>query len=482
MSMATPLPATASPRLVQGGTPRPPADDIDPTAAVFETLLHTQVPAAAAIPVPATQLPEPQEDLQDDPEVQVITAAIPTPLLPTAAPPPDQVRLHDGGGAATAGTPAPIQAPLQGFAPAPRSELLPTLAQTRQANIAEPPMTGGIAAREQTADAAMAVVEARPSPPSVDATPTDAVHPDRPAAQGAALATTRVGATLQGDPPVQSPFALVAQPIGQPAPQPALPGAPPILASMPSPPIDTEMQRVLAEPIPPAHAAATPAPAVPATAFVTTTSTSAAQAVAPMLQAGVEAAAWRIRTQGADAPAGDLARLDAFEPYLRTPTAGEVAAISTPHNVGPARATATDMAPWPTADLRGDDFEAKVAGRMMWMAEQKIGHAHIRLAPAELGVLEIQLRIEGDRVQADFDSPRPEVRQALESGLHKLRDMLGQHGFQLVQADVGHQRQAPPGAHATPAGRDDRGESAPSEPSSNSTPLHSPRGLLDTYA
>ncbi|MCT8272227.1 flagellar hook-length control protein FliK [Xanthomonas translucens] len=97
--------------------------------------------------------------------------------------------------------------------------------------------------------------------------------------------------------------------------------------------------------------------------------------------------------------------------------------------------------PTPTPNLHGDHFDDELGARMSWLADQKIGHAHIKLSPADLGPVEVRLHLNGDQVNASFSSAQPEVRQALENSLPRLREMLGQHGFQLGQADVGQQQQ-----------------------------------------
>ena len=135
----------------------------------------------------------------------------------------------------------------------------------------------------------------------------------------------------------------------------------------------------------------------------------------------------------------------------------------------------------PSADLQGGHFDEDIGDAVRWMADQKIGHAHIKVTPNDLGTVEIRLRLEGDRVHADFTSAQAEVRQALESSLPRLRDMLGQHGFQLAHADVG-QQHAPPsqggGLHHGEGGPD-AGEPVAEAPR---TVRMTARGLVDAYA
>lgn len=151
--------------------------------------------------------------------------------------------------------------------------------------------------------------------------------------------------------------------------------------------------------------------------------------------------------------------------------------------LGLARASVVNPMAAPSADLHGDDFAETVGSRLTWMAEQKIGHAHIRINPAELGPVEIRMRLDGDRVHADFSSGQAEVRQALESSLPRLRDMLAAQGFSLGQAGVGDHGQ-PPSSDARGGGSGTPGHpSAATEPGVEPGPARlALRGLLDAYA
>lgn len=140
--------------------------------------------------------------------------------------------------------------------------------------------------------------------------------------------------------------------------------------------------------------------------------------------------------------------------------------------------------PTPTPDLHSDDFDDALGARMSWLADQKIGHAHIKLNPAELGPVEVRLQLSGDQVNASFSSAQADVRQALENSLPRLRELLGQQGFQLGQADVGSQQRnassqnpAQPGFGSGDGSGDDglAGVGIPAAALRQ-------RGLLDAYA
>lgn len=195
---------------------------------------------------------------------------------------------------------------------------------------------------------------------------------------------------------------------------------------------------------------------------------------------------------GADAAA--LPLMADFDPLLLRQEGGDaeapapfaLASSTSPAGaaLGLARTSVVNPMDAPSADLHGDDFAETVGGRLLWMAEQKVGHAHIRISPAELGPVEIRMRLDGERVHADFSSGQVEVRQALESSLPKLREMLASQGFALGQADVGHHGQSRSSdARQTPSGpMAGTGVGAELESGHAAPRRLALRGLLDAYA
>lgn len=132
-------------------------------------------------------------------------------------------------------------------------------------------------------------------------------------------------------------------------------------------------------------------------------------------------------------------------------------------------------------------FDDGFSSRIAWLADQKIGHAEIRITPDHLGAIDVRLQIDGNRVNAEFNSAQPDVRHALESSLPRLRDMLGQQGLQLGQADVGQrqaQQQGASNGQASPAfaGGADRADAGNDAGWSRGPAVRASRGLLDEYA
>ncbi|AWH49523.1 flagellar hook-length control protein FliK [Stenotrophomonas sp. SAU14A_NAIMI4_5] len=145
-----------------------------------------------------------------------------------------------------------------------------------------------------------------------------------------------------------------------------------------------------------------------------------------------------------------------------------------------------DGEPTPTPTLGDDGFDQAIGARLSWLADQKIGHAHIRLNPEDLGPVDVRLQMNGDKVHASFSSPHVDVRHALESSLPRLRELLGEQGFQLAHADVGHQNGSDGSPSAQPGGTGDLaggdGEPSRGDTTVSAAQLMRQRGLLDAYA
>ena len=140
--------------------------------------------------------------------------------------------------------------------------------------------------------------------------------------------------------------------------------------------------------------------------------------------------------------------------------------------------------PTPKPVLGDDGFDQAIGARIGWLADQKIGHAHIRLNPEDLGPVDVRLQMNGDKVHASFSSPHVDVRQALESSLPRLRELLGEQGFQLAHADVGQQHSGDgnPGSQTAGGGRGGDGEPSLGDTTMSASQLIRQRGLLDAYA
>jgi flagellar hook-length control protein FliK len=91
-------------------------------------------------------------------------------------------------------------------------------------------------------------------------------------------------------------------------------------------------------------------------------------------------------------------------------------------------------------DLWGEQFAAKI----QTLVKQGAHKAHLALNPPNLGRIDIQISVESDQVALNFTVSHAAVKDAVDESMARLRDMLQDSGFSLVDAGVTHgdQREA----------------------------------------
>ena len=82
-----------------------------------------------------------------------------------------------------------------------------------------------------------------------------------------------------------------------------------------------------------------------------------------------------------------------------------------------------------------DEFSQKIS----WIASQQNQIAQLHLNPPNLGPLDVVLKISGDQATAVFASPHGAVREAIESALPKLREILADNGIMLGNTTISDQ-------------------------------------------
>ena len=359
------------------------------------------------------------------------------------------------------------------------------------------------AARTQTSRAGEAKDRAAPRPDRTAGRPDEAApaSAEKDTAEDAPAASS-VPPILMELPPLQAPTPLaaaavvVAEPIGNPllAGAQLMPSASVRADGLPTGGV-TAMPAALtaaslpdmAVGIPPDTSPDSTTPVPPGTLTTSQPTSAATDAKAPLqnlLSFAAHLATGQVAAAVPDAIHLGRDLVDAFrseEGDAPTPTGNLLAGVGASNApLGLARTETVNAMEAPSADLHGGHFDEDIGDAVRWMADQKIGHAHIKVTPNDLGTVEIRLRLDGDRVHADFSSAQAEVRQALENSLPRLRDMLGQHGFQLAHADVG-QQHTPPSQGAAPP----HGESPADTEALTETPRTvrmTARGLVDAYA
>ena len=81
-------------------------------------------------------------------------------------------------------------------------------------------------------------------------------------------------------------------------------------------------------------------------------------------------------------------------------------------------------------------WDNQVAQKIVWMVGGAEQSASLTLNPPDLGPLQVVLSVTNDMATVTFSSAQPEVRQALEDALPKLRDMMSENGIALGNASV----------------------------------------------
>lgn len=82
------------------------------------------------------------------------------------------------------------------------------------------------------------------------------------------------------------------------------------------------------------------------------------------------------------------------------------------------------------------EFSEGLADRVSWMVDSNLGSAKLQVNPPQLGPIEIRIAVQGDSAQVSLTTHSGVTRDALESSVPKLREMLGAQGFGQVSVDI----------------------------------------------
>jgi flagellar hook-length control protein FliK len=81
-------------------------------------------------------------------------------------------------------------------------------------------------------------------------------------------------------------------------------------------------------------------------------------------------------------------------------------------------------------------WDQQLGQKVIWMAAGGMQSATLTLNPPDLGPLQVVLNVSNDQATVNFTSNQPEVRQALEAAMPKLREMMGEAGVSLGHTSV----------------------------------------------
>jgi flagellar hook-length control protein FliK len=89
-----------------------------------------------------------------------------------------------------------------------------------------------------------------------------------------------------------------------------------------------------------------------------------------------------------------------------------------------------------TPQVGSPAWDQALGQKVVWMAGGGQQSASLTLNPPDLGPMQVVLSVNNAHATVTFTSAQPEVRQALENAMPKLREMLGDAGIQLGQASI----------------------------------------------
>jgi flagellar hook-length control protein FliK len=199
------------------------------------------------------------------------------------------------------------------------------------------------------------------------------------------------------------------------------------------------------------------------------------------------------------AAAADTAAAPLFIDAGKLPAAEPAAAkidiaLNVPAIALPVQAAATSQANHGgeyriTTPVGSQHWESAVGNSLVVMTGSGRDRAELVLTPPQLGRVEVSITMKGDEASAIFVSANPAVRDALESALPRLREVLADAGITLGQTQIGSEspgqsaadRQTGDNARRSASGND------PARPTDTLTGTATPmrvvsRALVDTYA
>lgn len=128
---------------------------------------------------------------------------------------------------------------------------------------------------------------------------------------------------------------------------------------------------------------------------------------------------------------------------VETPAASDtgvrLVADTTPTAPRQPEAAPSSQAKLYTIDLpvQESGWDKAISERVLLIANGKLQNAEIRLSPADLGPLRVQVAIDDGTANVSFQAQHALTREAIELAMPRLREMLAENGLSLGQTNVG---------------------------------------------
>jgi len=93
-------------------------------------------------------------------------------------------------------------------------------------------------------------------------------------------------------------------------------------------------------------------------------------------------------------------------------------------------------------NVQDPDWGDEMGQKIVWLTGRAIQSAEIHLNPADLGPIEVQIKVQNEQAVVTFHAQNSTVRDMLESNVHRLRDMMESNGVDLTEVSVGSEESA----------------------------------------
>ncbi|XLZ70193.1 flagellar hook-length control protein FliK [Massilia sp. SR12] len=133
--------------------------------------------------------------------------------------------------------------------------------------------------------------------------------------------------------------------------------------------------------------------------------------------------------------AGEAAARDAAQTILPASTA-QATTAQAPAGAANAQAAQAVASNQLHARVGSQGWDQQLGQKVVWMVNGGEQSATLTLNPPDLGPLQVVLSVSNDQTSVAFMAAQPEVREALEQALPKLRESMGEAGIALGDTSV----------------------------------------------
>lgn len=91
-------------------------------------------------------------------------------------------------------------------------------------------------------------------------------------------------------------------------------------------------------------------------------------------------------------------------------------------------------------DMNQQQASQQLRERLMFMMNNGVQRAEIRLDPPDLGSMTVRVTVQNEQAQVSFQVQSPQAREMLEQAMPRLRELMEQQGMQLADSEVSQQQ------------------------------------------